>query len=938
MARQLLDPYAAPPAAATPEPTPGKRQLVDPYAATSPAEPTTIIPRATIDAAKQGIVETGKVGRRLLAREQAGVDYETGLPDASLTAKLSILSRPEQEKLLKGKYGSENIDTDAYGNWILKPSGFAQAGVKQKTLRGSAFEALPPEPIAILPKERWTLPRAAGHAGEVLPMAGGIAGSVAGATGGPLGGMAGAGLGTAAGEAGNALIAQALGIADRRPEEQAKALLKAGASGLVGEGVARGLMKIGRATAAPYAELSPLSPDVLETGKKAAEMGLAPRIGAANPKAFLAAREQGLIEAVFGFAPEKRNIDILRKEGQKLIEATGGDVTASQKQLIAATERRLGNMNLDFTAAKNKATQLVDDSIQNLQWRLGKSTPIEMQKDIEGAYRGFQGEASNLYAKADSFVGNKPVVPTLPVRNAAQGILDSLPKTAEGKPLYDPDGVAVQFLTNLTKTPELMSMQQMQALRSQLASSAEVRSLLASTGARNSEILRQSANEAFDSVGRALANTGRKRASAAGRAAIDALREADAFYSKGMQKFDLPIIRKMTLEARSTGSVAPEQVLDAIAMPNAATNVGRIMSLVKPETQQAIRRAHFDSMLEKAGDPITGNISGIKLAGEIKRLRSTFPALYGKDAKSIQTLANQLAAMDGKLDPALLKSGNIKRAIQQAVNAEKAAKQLTDDQLFGVLAKPGFESSQAVDHLFKPGSPERISRALKFFGENSKEAKNIRAIAMGKLFGQMEITEQTRNGTKNLLSGKALEDALKLYGRPTIDAMFGKEQSAALHEYARVAEMATAKNPHLSTIAGAMMVLNPVMHIKSLAELFTMGRIASSPGFVKWMTEGYRYPPPLARGTAAFTRAAAIAQAVKAEQPGVGGDTALDKEAAALARQYGIQPSASASASAPGYAAAMPASAMFAPILGAVQNVMRKRDDDTMPPKGAVQP
>lgn len=874
----LINPYAAPAAPAASEagaPAERPRELLrNPYApppvtALPGASPGAIIPPGTVAPGAAPVFDVTKAkaqAERLLAREQEGVDYRTGAATPELAAKLSLLTQKEQSKLLKQTYG-DRLDTDVFGNWIVKP--VTPGGY----------------PVAVIPKEGWGKTRVASHAGEVAPAIGATVGSIAGAPSGPVGGMAGAGLGTAAGESVNALIAQKLGIADRTAGEQAAALAKAGVSGAVGEGVARSLMKVGRATAAPYAEFSPLPQETIETGRKAAEMGLVPRVGAANPKSFLGAREQGLIEAVFGFPAEKKNIEVLRREGQKLVGQTGGVATAPQQQIIGATEKRLGDLELNFKSAKNKATQLVDDSIRNVQQKIGKQAPLEVQRDIEAAHRQFQDEASNIYGQADKFVGNRPVVPTLPIRIAAKGILDSLPKTVDGKPLYDPDGVAIQFLNNLTHTPEMMTMQQMQALRSQLAASAEVRSLLASTGARNSEILRQAANDSFDMVGNALSKAGPSRAPAAAKAAIAKLREADAFYANGMKKFDLPIIQRMTLEARRTGSVPPEQVLDAITMPNAATNVGRIMSLVKPETQQAIRRAHFDSMMEKATDPLTGKVSGIRLAGEIKRLKSTFPALYGRDAKSIQTIANQLASLDGKLDPAMLKSGNVTAAIKKAAAAEKTMKAMTDDELFGALVKPGFESGQAVDHLFRPNSPERITRAITFFGEKSPEVKNIRAIAMGKLLSQMEVTEQTRNGAKQLLSGKALEDSLKTYGKPTLDAMFGKEQAARLQEFAKVAEMATAKNPHLSTIAAAVMTLNPVSHAKSLAELFTMGRIASSPAFIKWLTEGYRYPPPLARGTAAFTRAAAIAQAIQSEQPSVGGDTIVDKGIASARNQ-----------------------------------------------------
>lgn len=821
--------------------------------------------------------------RKVMSLEDPNVDYRTGVPDAKLTAELSLLTKPEQKQLLTERFGAENVDTDTMGRWILKPGAYAKAGIKAPTganLVTGNVDPITGDPVhgvAVIPKERWTAPRAASFAGEVLPtggaLLGGFAGGVAGMPSGPadiLPAMEGAALGGAAGEAGNALIAQALGIAHRTPVEQGRMLAEGAIGGMAGEGAGRVLSRLGRAFPGPYAEFAPLPPEHIATVRKTLDMGLVPRIGAAQPKSFLMPREQGLIEAVFGFGPEKKNVEILQREGQKLVQQTGGAPGAEPREILLATQRKMDDLSRDFDTARNRATQMTDESIQKIQSEMGKAAPLDIQRDLEASYKSFQNEATGLYDRVDALVGNRPVVPTSKVRGAAQGILDQLPKTREGVPLYDPDGVAIKFLRGMTQLPEMYTMRDMQALRSQLASSAEVRSLLASTGARNAEILRQATNDAFDSVSEVLKGRSGK--------AVEALKNADEFYAKGMNKFDLPIIRKLTLDARQTGYVAPERVLEAVTMPNSATNVARVMELVSPETRGAIRRAHFDSMIQSATDGLTGKVSGMQLAREIKRLKSTFPALYGRDAQSIRNLAEQLAALDGKVDVSALKSGNITTAIKQAIKAEKRFKAVSDDELFSQLSKPGFEPAAAVDHLFRPGHPERIARAVKFFGEDSPEVKNIRALAMTKLMQAMEFTEETRTGVKYGISGKQLEDALKTYGRPTIEAMFGKEQARALYEFASVAEMATAKNPKLSSIAAAAMVLHPVSHVTKLAELFTMGTLMTNPTFIKWMTEGLRYPPGSAKAMNAMTRAMAYRQAIAAEQPGIGGQTLVDKQ------------------------------------------------------------
>ena len=467
------------------------------------------------------------------------VDYSTGVPDEKLTAELSILTKPEQKNLLVSRFGADNVDTDMFGNWVLKPAAFLKAGIKKPAASVQyGGEVQDPRyasdrPVAIIPKDRWTLPRVTSHAGEVLPtvgaMAGGTIGGVAGMPTGPanfLPAMEGAALGGAAGESANALIAQSLGLADRRPTEQLQMTGDAAAGGMIGEGGGRLLSRFGRAALGPYAEFAPLDNHTIELTRKALDKGLVPRVAAANPKAFLGAREQGLIEAGFGFPAEKKNIEILRQEGQKLIEQTGGAPGAVPADIIKATQRKTDDLALDFNSARNRAAQTVDDSIQALQAKIGKPGTANIQQDIDTAYKGFQEEAGGLYGQVDKFTGGKPVVPTGTVRKTAQEILDSLPKTKDGQPLYDADGIAIKFLRNMTQLPEMYSMRDMQALRSQLASSAEVKSLLASTGARNAEILRQSTNDAFDSVGQALKGKSGP--------AVDALRKADAFYSEGM--------------------------------------------------------------------------------------------------------------------------------------------------------------------------------------------------------------------------------------------------------------------------------------------------------------------------------------------------------------------------------------------------------------------
>lgn len=840
------------------------------------------------------------------APQEPGIDYG-GIHDTKLHAEASFASNPnEQKAVYEKKFGQGNVYKDKYGAWIVSPQGLKKAGI----------DSMYPKSIQPAGSTPWS-----SYAGEVFPFLLGTVGGTAGAVAGPGGSIGGAALGTAAGSAVNHIIKDVLGFNQEGAVQTAKDIAKSSAIGAASEAGGQAAMGLGRFALRPYGPgsmLGTVPPETASLTREALSQGMVPRVSPANPKAIISAKEQSIRENIFGFGPEKSNMAILKSKIDNLIhEASSGakpltDAELNAKLVQAANDYRDSTVQV-IDMAMQKATKLVNRDLSSIDQKLSKGAGgTDLASDIRAAHEDFQTSASALYQKVDELSGGKPIIPTARVKAAAQEVLNALPKTAEGTIALDSEGVGVKYLQNLTKLPDTYTAAQMQALRRQLAQfSVDGKSLLATVGERNGEILRSTADKSFDDAmtymktkmkvaptsvsgilrGRPLEIMPTSPQEA--KPIVEALRKADTFYREGIQKFDLPIIKQLTAQARNNGFVPPEKVVALATRNQNATALGNIMRLVKPETQQAIRSAHFRSLIEQAMNPADDTVSGQALLNRIKAMKSTFPALYGKDAPEIISLGRKLAALKGSVDPKVLESGDVKDAIKSAIEKQQAYKAYMDKNYLHELTKPDFEPSKAAAYLMSVDRPNRIRQVLQHFGENSTTSDQLRGYAMRKILGSMEAEKGPRQlHLTDFFKGAPLKAELNRVGRPSLEAMFGKDVTDRLFRFADVATHVTSENPSVSGIVSAMLVSRPIHYAHRLLDVLAFGSILNKGAFLKWITDGLEAKNTRKVGTA-LTRLFAMYDAAKGQQPDSGGQgsyfTYLKNRAAKGAESAGGQ-------------------------------------------------
>lgn len=771
-----------------------------------------------------------------IAQKDRDVDY-SGVNDPAAQAAYSVIATPHDRTLyLQQKYGPDNVTQDSYGRDVVLVNG-----------KRVAFASREPGSAATLGQD------VAASAGEALPMAGMIGGAVAGIPSGGLASTGLAGLGGAAGTAANSLIARGIGLpSNQSTPEVAADVLKSGAAGAAAEGLGQGAMFLGRSLLGPYraAEdgiqrsiFGPITErskaNYLEQMKEveaARAMGLRPRVGTFAPNAPLVQRVQQAGMRIFGDELPSINRPILEGKIADLTAQAGEGKGVPAPDLNAALTRRTDTAitRADYAAsmAEQDATAELKAAQARVESKVGAPTgklATSVSDDILASRARFGEKASALYAPVDEMVG-KPAVPTQPLKDALQSIVNTMPKTQSGAlSVLTPEKLQ-KFSQGIQQLPDNISFQEMQAIRSKFRDASDVGALEAGLSERQSRLLASAADSSFDA-----AATGPFQGSAEATAA---LRKADNFYRAGMKRFDDLSVQALVKDASDTGFVQPEKVAKFIATPDQAEKLWRIKKVISPESFQQVGAERWKQMIGDSEDVLTGQIDGRKLSKQLSDMGSTLDVLYGtKQAAEMKNLAQQWAQLGGKAEVAPTSPAALRNAVeaQAKVNALSKANWATN------IRSGGSESLQAADYLTQPSNRLQFRQARDTFGDQSPEIAATKEYLARKIFSTMEqaSTKGAEKYSKTELMGQPLITELNRYGRPYLEDVFGKQWTDSAYGFAKAAEVATRKNPSdAGAIVTAVYALNPFSHIGGLVKMFGAQEILSSPAAITYMTRG----------------------------------------------------------------------------------------------------
>ena len=823
---------------------------------------------------------------------EPGYDYYSGVPDAGVRYDLSRGdNKEEQAAALEKKFG-KNVFQDKFGNWLVKPEGFKQAGMK-----------VPEKATAVIPKggDRRSM---ADYAGGLIPVAGGVAAAaLAPATGGTSLAI-GAGMAGAAGtKALDEIIKMIQGFHRKTTEETvsepAKEGLMFGAGDIGGRALvgAKGLIAGGA---------SPMSSAASkESFKDAAAHGYTPSLSQAIPGLRLMSREQTMAHRVFSDPAVTKNVEALTKEIEGFLKKSGTPeaempeamqriVTASTKDekfgklIVQTLQRTRSGMELEAKKSREQAKASLSQTFGQVEKVIsdkGFDSNI-VKQSVADAQAKFSETAANEYGVLDQIAG-EPIVLTQPLKDAA-AIIEKR-RQEGGNIISDEVG---SLIKRIKAMPEKVTVRGMQYDRSRFGEAWYPMGPLKGMSDAERAMIYNATNDAFSATrldleraanpkeieqriiaGRpknesklilpekftkeqeaarttvhpdelAAAVSGENAMRTRAGSILKQMKEVDTWYGDNIKKFENVQAQALLKTAGERGAVDPGQVVDYLIKPGKGEQLGRVLKLLTPEARQNLAGAHFKSLMKESSD-VGGEVNSKALRKRVTEMGPMLEQVYGKsDAALIRKYSDMLAAYNGHLNPRELGGTHFAQILENAVRKEQAVESFMKDNYLSELSKGGAEATKAVDYIVQPNHPERARQAVKFFGENSKEVQNIRQQTLQRMFSEMFLTEQ-RGGAKTtaeFISGKELQKVMKEYGNPTMEAVFGKQTLNDLTKFASRIEYVTRKGGAAGELVSSNLALNWWKHKAKLLTIYATSNVMARPGFMKYMVLGMDEP------------------------------------------------------------------------------------------------
>lgn len=504
--------------------------------------------------------------RNAMMRRDPKVDT-SGVSDFGLRAALSRADNDqERAQVLDNAVGAGNWTTDDYGRLALKRP-------NQKPL------------LIDDPYNPFELGDLADMAGDAPAIAGGMlaapltsGGSLLAAGGGNLlRSIATSALGSAGGKGLGESYESLAGENLQDAPEVAKDVGFEGLSGAVGEAGARSIAALGRKLRAPYNTdilgnpgKGALKDERVQLGKEVEAIGGVPKVSRVVD-APMTSRFEGMFDLLFGDPNAEVNARALLAERDRLINAQSPD-----------------------------RASYVD---------VGNAT----QNEISSQRQQMLTETGQLFADAETLIGEGAVVPTAKLKSAAAKLLSENPTEirevpgsivdASGQPLTYTEEAGrvlaspkdrIGFLKDIAALPDEIPIQQWQTLTTDIRKRNKSVDITQSLDDRYASTLKAAAVDGLDD--------GIKRASLTGNSDLaKGLRDyqsARDTYRDRIGQFQTSLVKKITKNKDLAGSLYPEQITQLL-LDQPLTPTKEIMSILPEQKKQQVRRLTMERLLDR---------------------------------------------------------------------------------------------------------------------------------------------------------------------------------------------------------------------------------------------------------------------------------------------------------------------------------------------------
>lgn len=698
-----------------------------------------------------------------------GIDYDSGLSYMDQVEMARLDNDKERRMYLESAYGPENVGLDTRGRLYVN-----KEGKKVSSAGGDAFKSL-----------------AANVIGNQNSMIGSGLGAALGfASPVPGGALIGAGLGAAAGENIDQIVKNLRGLQSLTPEQQYKEIASEGVLGTAGE-------MGGRAIAAGANRLMTGRVPKLIGGQTPESDALTARTleGGALPPPQSTMPEASRLKWHYDFANktgvlpsdiEEKNLAYLNNQFRGILRESGvpadkidevfesvinpkAAISTQQmgediQRAVKARQQALETISMNEMKGVDQAIDKYENHLNTLitHYKPG-DLGVDVAQAITDARKMFSRAMEKPYARVDKIVGDEPLVPSTKIREQAQKIWDSLPKSADGNPVIQ-DSRVTTVLKQLQTLGDKITFRDAQSLRTALGDLGDIKDLVPGVSKRQYGDLQ-------NSVDVALKLAGDDPKAAAAKRLLDA---ADEQYAKGIRKFQDTTINKIVRDAENGLPPDPSVVAGLIAKPGYTKQAETIRELVGPDMWRQIASQDWQNLMLKASKQTADRgdvVDGRKLRNLLNQRGQMLDTVYGpKMASEIRQYADQLAVRDGTLPATELNPGNFRSLVESKVRADEALEKFMKEDYLSALANPKAIPEDALKIIVQPRNESRLEHAFQFFGEQSPQVAQIRKAALLDLMSKASTTAE--GAAARRIDPTGLENALKQFTEKQQEMLF----------------------------------------------------------------------------------------------------------------------------------------------------------------------
>jgi hypothetical protein len=353
--------------------------------------------------------------------------------------------------------------------------------------------------------------------------------------------------------------------------------------------------------------------------------------------------------------------------------------------------------------------------------------------------------------------------------------------------------------------------------------------------------------------------------------------------SQGM--FDDVFVAKMIQDAKSgaQGFIESQDVVTYFVGQGRNKAFLRLLNALPASEREVFKagvaRQTFDNVVNSSKNNLTGDFEGYGFINAWNKIDDGIKkTLFGTNTGKIDTLAKQIAIKNGKFSQEevsiLLNSNddNITKLLNNKLKLLNEQDEILGKNWIKKILSDDVEVEQVIDYIFRPKSSTKINQAKEFLGDDL--FTQLREASMLKIL-QNVGTDATQPGFGPIFNGPSFRKALDLYGKDTLQAMFGKDLTKDLYKFADQITILTSKNQSGGLVAASValkpLTQGPKALISPLLPFRVMAYLMNRPGFVEYLTFGIKNPYTR-KGSEAFAKIIAMTSAQGVQEKLVGSE------------------------------------------------------------------